>query len=216
MNEVPEHEREISPYSLEPESIEDAVENVLTQAGIWFTIIQPEKTFADFMEFIKPLAHGGKGETVKIVFDAAVPSSQSGLVIRGHLKMVLECCAYCFEAEEAEAEGRQAKAWNHIANAMYRLGRLEGLAMLDPAVTHVAKVRSSKGAMTRAAKYAPIREYARELAVPHQARESKRKTALLIRKAVVAFAEGRGVEMSEYEAERTIIKWLEGMTFATK
>jgi len=216
MSEIPEHERELPLFSLNTESIDDAIEKILMRTAVWFTIIQPDKSFADFLDFVGPFATGGDGKRVEIVFDAAVPASQSGLVIRGHLKMVVQCCVCCFKAEEANTEGRQIEAWNHITNAMFRLGRLEGLGMLDPAVTHVAKLRSSKGAKTRAAKYAPIREYARELAAPHQARESKRKAALLIRKAVVDFAEKQGVEMSEYEAERTIIKWLEGMTFATK
>jgi hypothetical protein len=133
-----------------------------------------------------------------------------------NLDMMKLSCAYVVGAIRAETEGDHENAWVAISHAQYWMGMAYGLGFMKWAGMLALKARSSKGAKTRSAKFDPIRQRARELAAPHQARETKRRTALLIKKAVLAFAEEKEVEMSEFEAERTIIKWIDDMVFVTK
>jgi hypothetical protein len=204
----------IGAFNLEADSIDQATDELIARLIMQYRLIQPWKSGDDFLEEIfEPLFASTLEDPIHLnVSGKTMYSAQAN---RGFMILLVTSCAHCVEALKADEGGNQMRAWNQIASATYYLGKLEGLSKVEPAIDHIIASRSAKGASKRSEKFAPIREFARELA-SHQTHETKRKAALLIKKAVLAFADKSEVEMSEYEAERTIIKWLDGMTFATK
>jgi hypothetical protein len=206
--------KKIGGFDLQANTVEEASDAIIERLARFYCLLQPEKSATDFLEeVVKPIFDSTPEKPAAITFTAYTKHSEQTNL--GFMTMIATCCAHCIEAQKADEAAMQMKAWQQLSNAMYQLGKLEGLLMVEPAIAHIITSRGAKGAKNRNAKFDPIREFARELA-SHQTHETKRKAALLIKKAVLAFADKSEVEMSEYEAERTIIKWLDGMTFATK
>jgi hypothetical protein len=216
MSETPVHETPIPGFDLKAQSIEDGCWKILARIGIWYKCIQPEKSTEDFTrEFIVPMTEAKPGVPIEITFAAYKSSKHSEQVLRGLITMILQGCSYCFAAINADEEGKQTEAWSHIGNAMFCLGRLEGALLLEPAVKHVIKTQSAKGAKARDAKYEEARILARKLAMAGDYADAA-KAARAIKDRVVAKAAESGASMTATRAERTIYDWLHGLTFGSK
>jgi hypothetical protein len=131
------------------------------------------------------------------------------------MKFLLTACMHCIEADKADERADQAQAWRHIANAMYSLGLLESMIIIEPALEHIIASRGAKGAQMRSDKREPLREYARTLAAERPFK-SKRQAALTIKDAVLQKAKSEGITLSEMQAEHTITSWLKDMSFGSK
>lgn len=177
-------------------------------------MLQPEKTTTDFHELLlKPIADSTDGHPPNLTIQ--VYSEHSKYTYAEFMIWLIRSCTHAVKAHVADEAGLQAKAWSHTANAQYHLGLLEGTLILEPALEHIISARSTSGAKKRNEKYEPVRELARELAVKKYY-PSKRQAALGIKKEILEKAKEHGLVMSEFQAERTITGWLDGMTFTSK
>lgn len=131
------------------------------------------------------------------------------------IKTIVRSTAYALCAQLAEDEGQHALAWSYMGNAQYCLGFVEGLLVLEPALGYVIAERSKSGAQKRDAKFAPLRQLARDLTA-RKTYPSKRQAALGIKDEILAVAKAQNISLSEMQAERTITGWLEGMSFGSK
>lgn len=167
----------------------------------------PGKTDADFMVKVFNPIIGKVDVQVEDILEGA-PRKTNYKTFVNYLWMT------CWHIGAAK-ERKDVEAWIEIARANYAIGVLEGLIMVEPAVTYTIAARSKTGASKRDAKYSDLRKLAKELAVKRPY-TSKRQAALGIKAEILAEASRINVTMSETQAERTITTWLDGMSFGTK
>lgn len=213
MTEINSSSKKIGAFALETDSVEVAYATIIERLAIRYCLHQPDKSVKDFHEeILKPIADSTLDTPAKFNFTYATDHSKPTLAL--YMTQLLEACAYCVEAHTADEEKKQDLAWRHVSNAMYCLGILETTIIIEPAIEHIITVRNKAGGTKRNAKYKPIREYAIELAGKKKY-HSARQAALDIQDDVVTFAKAHGVELAEYQRERTISGWLKNMTFAS-
>ncbi|WP_186224491.1 hypothetical protein [Burkholderia gladioli] len=131
---------------------------------------------------------------------------------RTHEGPISIACAYAVAAKRASDRDR---AWTYLCQAQYWYGVSSATIVLPDAVERAHMTKASNGASKRNEKYEPLRLLARELAASGKY-QSKRNAALSIRELILSKAKDLKVNLSEDQAERTITKWLDGMTFARK
>lgn len=194
-------------------SIEGAAEELILRLMVHYSILLPEKTATDFtQELLNPFSLASPDEPGTITFN-----KKDG-PFRGfgkYMQHIIESLALGNIACKAHEEGDSESAWLQMARAFYILGHLEGLMVVEPAIEHVATSRGKSGASKRDSKFEPLRQLARELATKRKY-PSKRNAALSIRQQILDKANELGIKLSTDQAERTITKWLDGMTFTPK
>ncbi|MBU9311855.1 hypothetical protein [Burkholderia multivorans] len=196
------------------DSIEAAADWTITALFRLYILISPDKSADDFAsEVLIPIAQSSVENPAQIQVHAFENHSRQSFMI--YMRNICLACAYVQAAQDADREGRERVGWSHIANAHYLLGFAEGVFALEPALAGVISARSKSGSTQRDAKYEPLRQLARELAASGSY-PSKRNAALSIKAQIVAESQSRGINLSDAQAERTITKWLDGMTFARK
>lgn len=134
------------------------------------------------------------------------------VTLRTHEDLVGIACAYAVAAKRASDQDR---AWTFLCQAQYWYGVSSATVVLPDAIEKAHATKASNGASKRNEKYEPLRLFARELAASGKY-QSKRNAALSIRGLILSKAKELKVNLSEDQAERTITKWLDGMTFARK
>lgn len=205
---------QIGDFAISTVSASEATTQILARLGNRYCLLQPHKTIDDFGdEILMPLATAAVDQPAKIkvtYFRAHSEQPYASL-----MKFLLAACKDCIEADKAEEAADHSGAWRHVANAMYRLGVLEGLIVVEPALEHIISSRSAKGGQSRTVKLEPLRNLARELA-QEKPFKSKRQAALSIKDAVLTKARNNGITLSEMQAERTITSWLGDMSFGGK
>ncbi len=183
-----------------------------------YLLMYPEKSSSDFIsDFWQPLTESTSDHPAQI----DVPSSNSTqeFVRPVFFEKLATGCAYSIEAGRVYKAGDPITAYRFLSQAMYFLGLAEGLFILEPAIGLQIEARGKAGASKRDAKYEPLRKLARDLAVAMPSGKpypSKRNAALLIKDAVLAKSKELGIGISDSQAERTITKWLEGISFGSK
>lgn len=123
-------------------------------------------------------------------------------------------CAYAIAARRANGKDPD-KAWEYLCQAHYWYGVSSATVVLPDAIERSHATRASSGASKRDGKYEPLRQLARELAASGKY-ASKRNAALSIKDRILAESRDRSVTLSDAQAERTITKWLDGMSFGSK
>lgn len=131
---------------------------------------------------------------------------------RTHEDLIGIACAYAVAAKRATD---QDKAWTYLCQAQYWYGVSSATIVLPDAIEKAHATKASSGASSRDKKYEPLRQLARELAASGKY-PSKRNAALSIKDQILAESRKHNVNLSDAQAERTITKWLDGMTFARK
>ncbi|MEK6384105.1 MAG: hypothetical protein V4797_05875 [Paraburkholderia tropica] len=131
---------------------------------------------------------------------------------RTHEDLIGIACAYAVAAKRANDRD---KAWTYLCQAQYWYGVSSATIVLPDAIEKAHATKASTGASNRDKKYEPLRQLARELAASGKY-PSKRNAALSIKDQILAESRKHNVNLSDAQAERTITKWLDGMTFARK
>lgn len=131
---------------------------------------------------------------------------------RTHDDLIGLACAYTVAAKRAKDRD---KAWECLCQAQYWYGVSSATVVLPDAIERAHATKASSGASKRDEKYEPLRQLARELAAFGKY-PSKRNAALSIKDRILAESRKHNVNLSDAQAERTITKWLDGMTFARK
>lgn len=131
---------------------------------------------------------------------------------RTHEELIGIACAYAVAAKRASDRD---KAWTYLCQAQYWYGVSSATIVLPDAIEKAHATKASAGASNRDKKYEPLRQLARELAASGKY-PSKRNAALSIKDQILAESRKHNVNLSDAQAERTITKWLDGMTFARK
>ncbi|WP_186106625.1 hypothetical protein [Burkholderia gladioli] len=131
---------------------------------------------------------------------------------RTHEGLVSIACAFAVAAKRASDQDR---AWTYLCQAQYWYGVSSATIVLPDAIEKAHATKASAGASNRDKKYEPLRQLARELAASGKY-PSKRNAALSIKDQILAESRKHNVNLSDAQAERTITKWLDGMTFARK
>jgi hypothetical protein len=194
-------------------SIETAAEELILRLMAHYSTLLPEKTPADFtQELLNPFSIASSEEPATITFNREDGAYRG---FAKYMQHIIEALATGNDACRAHEEGDSENAWPQMARAFYLLGRLEGLMVVEPAVEYVSATRSKSGASKRDAKFEPLRQFARELATKRNY-ASRRNAALSIKDQVLSRAKELNINLSADQAERTITKWLDGMTFAAK
>ncbi|HZW13541.1 MAG TPA: hypothetical protein VFF81_10165 [Noviherbaspirillum sp.] len=190
---------------------DEAVFQIVGRLCALYCFMQPDKTSDNFQEQVyKPVA-AGKHIQIEVGFS----SEQSNTTYKTFFNFIWGTCFYAAKAQQYITEGEMEKAWIEVAKANYKLGALEGLILVEPAISHTISARSASGAQKRDAKFEPLRKLARELATKHNY-PSKRNAALSIKEQILKQAKELGTNLSEDQAERTITKWLDGIAFTPK
>lgn len=201
-------------FELETDSVEVAYGQIIKRLALRYFFLYPDKSAADFSnEILIPLASSTPEAPATIALTFSADHSKHTYAFAA--KLLLEACAFCVAALDADLDGRQGDAWRYVSNAMYKLGVLEGTVILDPFIGSVLQERSASGAKKRTEKYAPLRELACKLAST-KTHMSKRGAVFSIMEEVLAEADRIGVTLSKTQTERTITSWLEGMSFGSK
>ncbi|PRF63149.1 hypothetical protein C6Q09_26870 [Burkholderia multivorans] len=197
------------------DSIEAASDAIIKAAFRLYVVMNPNHSADDFLtEILIPIAQSSPENPAQIEVRAFQNHSKHSFMI--YMRAICHACAYVQAARNAHEEGRDREGWSHIANAHYLLGFAEGVFALEPALVGVISRQGKAGSTARNEKYDALRQFARELA-KKGGYPSKRNAALSIKPMVLAKAKADGkVNLSEAQAERTITKWLDGMTFARK
>ncbi|WP_179401219.1 hypothetical protein [Burkholderia guangdongensis] len=196
------------------DSIDVAADAIIKALFRLYIVMNPDKSAEDFeSEILVPIAQSSAQSPARIEVPAFKNHTQHSFVI--YMRAICHACAHVIDAGNASEEGHESVGWSHIANAQYLLGFAEGVFALEPALAGVISARSKSGSTERNAKYEPLRRLARELAASGNY-PSKRNAALSIKVQILRESQAQGVNLSEAQAERTITKWLDGMTFARK
>ncbi|MDN7845781.1 hypothetical protein QZM05_22575 [Burkholderia multivorans] len=133
-----------------------------------------------------------------------------------HGDLINIACAYAIAAKRVSSGRDYDKAWEYLCQAQYWYGVSSATVVLPDAIERSHKAKSSANAAKgNANRYGPLRELARELAAAGNY-PSKRNAAMSIKDQVVAASQKTGVNLSEMQAETTIIGWLKGMVFIRK
>ena len=124
-------------------------------------------------------------------------------------------CAYCVEAIRAVESTENDKAWIYVSYAHYWLGVVVGARMISGTAELALSQRAKAGAAARDKRYDVLRELARKLAAEGNF-QSKRSAALGIKEEIVKRSNDKDldIKLKPDQAERTITKWLDGMSFA--
>lgn len=214
MTNSPTIRAKIGEFAIDTATIDDASTQILERIAHIYCRLQPEQTVDDFMvQVYVPLAASSADQPANIEFKYSRAHSEQSYAAL--MKFLVTACMHCIEADKSDEGTNQAKAWTHIANAMYHLGLLESMVIIEPALEHIIASRAAKGARMRSDKREPLREYARKLAAERPFK-SKRQAALTIRDAVLQKAKSDGIPLSEMQAEYTISGWLKNMSFGSK
>jgi hypothetical protein len=201
-------------FELVTNSVEEAYGHIIKRLAVRYCLLYPEKSPSDFSEeILRPLANSTPDTPADIKLTYFVEQSKAAYNFAA--KRMLDACALCVEALDADLDGRSSDAWRCVSNAMYELGVLEGTVILEPAVGHIIQANGSTGARNRDKKYEGARELARTLAMEGDYAD-RAKAARAIKDRVVAKAKADSVQMSQTRAERTIYDWLEGLAFRGK
>lgn len=201
-------------FELEATSIEQANNQIIQRLAVFYTTLQPEKSFTD--DVLKPLMNSTPGAPPEISFQAFEDAGHTKYTLEALLKFLIMACVFSIQAEKEEEEGNVDKAWRCIANAQYQMGVFEGLIIVEPAMTHVISQRSKSGSSARNAKYEPLRKKARELVEAEGPFPSRRQAVLAIKDRIVTMSRPLGVNLGADNAQRTIEGWLKDMTFTGK
>ncbi|WP_250512037.1 hypothetical protein [Caballeronia sp. INDeC2] len=136
-----------------------------------------------------------------------------------NIDMMRLSCAYALGALASWSADDLENAWIGVGHAQYWMGVAFGVGFMKGARKDALSERSRAGANKRDEMYAPLRQFARKEAAAKPNGDpypSKRNAALSVKKAVLAKAAELEIELSENQAERTITKWLDGMSFGSK
>lgn len=213
MNDIKNEFPPLSSFMLQSTSIDEAHSQIIDRLCFLYSLLQPEKSFAE--DVLKPLATATPENPATLTFQTFEDAAHTNHTFGAYLRFLFSSCAFAIHASIADEIGNHNEAWSYIANAHYQLGLLEGLLLLEPSLAYVISARSTSGAKKRAEKFDPLRELARELATKKYY-PSKRQAALGIKAEILAEAQKAGIPLSEMQAERTISGWLDGMTFGSK
>ncbi|KAB0603309.1 hypothetical protein [Cupriavidus pauculus] len=199
------------------ESIGDAFDQIFEALMRAYHLLDHSNSKSDFCaQILDPLmekVRSGSDDPLEIRLPSLPPSFDAARI--PSIKAIVRSMTYAVCAQLAEEQCEHTLAWAYIGNAQYCLGFVEGLLILEPALGYVVAERSKSGAQRRDAKFAPLRQLARDLAAS-KTYPSKRQAALGIKDEILAAAKMRNVSLSEIQAERTITGWLEGMSFGSK
>lgn len=199
------------------ETIDDAFDQILEALMRAYHLLDHPNSKSDFSaQILDPLmdkVRSGSDTLLEIQLPNLPPSVEAARI--PSIKAIVKSATYAVCAHRAVEQGEHTLAWSYIGNAQYCLGLVEGLLLLEPALGYVVAERSKSGAQKRDAKFAPLRQLARELAAK-KSYPSKRQAALGIKDEILVAARERSISLSEMQAERTITGWLEGMSFSSK
>lgn len=207
----------ISEFELKATTVQEASSQIIERLAVYYTTLQPDSSFAD--DVLKPLISSIAGVPAKISYQTFADADHAKYTLKAELTFLIEACSFALQAELEEGDGNVEKAWRCIANAMYQMGVFEGLIIVEPALDHVISQRSKSGSSARNAKYEPLRQEARRLALEGTKGEpfpSRRKAVLAIKDQIVALSRRHGINLVADNAERTIDGWLKDMTFTGK
>jgi hypothetical protein len=204
-------------FALATDSVAEAYDNIISRLAIHYCLLLPEKRVADFHEeILKPLANSTPDAPASIEIP---PLSET---FKAYMTLLLDACALSITAFMADEAGEPNAAWRHVNNAMFKLGKLEGLLLVEPAINHIVKGFGSKGAKKRSAKREPLRELARKLAMegnyPNASEAAKgiKDRVLAAQAKTVDDSFGKPVRLSQDRAKRTIETWLKDLPFPAK
>lgn len=219
MTDDPTKIAKITAFELKATSIEEASNQIIERLAVYYAILQPEKSFTD--DVLKPLINSATGAPAEISYQTFADADHSNQTVGTELKFLITACMFATQAQIEEEEGNLEKAWSCIANAQYQMGVFEGAIIVEPALAHVISSRSKSGSDARNAKYEPLRQEARRLALEGTDDgpfPSRRQAVLAIRDRIVAMSREKqhGVNLVPDNAERTIDGWLKDITFAGK
>lgn len=211
MNDTTVRDQNFWEFSLATDSVGEAYDNIIARLAIHYCLLLPDKRAIDFHEeILKPLANSTPDAPASI----AVPLLSDSF--RAYMTLLVDACALSILAFLADEAGEPNAAWRHIGNAMFKLGKLEGLLLVEPAISHIVKGFGAKGQKTREAKREPLRDLARKLAMEGNY-PSAAKAAKAIKDQIVAEAkrmeDETGFRFNTDNPARTIRAWLEGLPF---
>lgn len=219
MTEKPTNFAKITSFELDTTSIDEASDQIIQRLAVYYEIFQPEKSFVE--DVYKPLINSTPEAPAEISFQTFEDAAHTKHTLGTELKFLITACAYALQAQTDEENGHLDKAWRCIANAQYQMGVFEGLTIVEPALTHVISSRSKSGSNARNAKYEPLRQEARRLALEGTDEgpfPSRRQAVLAIMDRIIAMSREKqhGVNLVPDNAKRTIDGWLKDITFAGK
>jgi hypothetical protein len=206
--------KKIGAFDSQEDSVDVATDKILKRLAIFYCSLQPKKSVDDFLqEVFQPLCEATPGNPAAI--DVTTYTKQSEPSIRAFMTLIVRSCAHCIEATVADEDGLQLRAWNQVASATYHLGKLEGLIMVEPAITHIVSSRAAAGGNKRVSKYEPLRALAKKLA-SQKVYANKNQAAIAIKGKIMAESQRLGVGLMELNVIKTISGWISGCEFGGK
>lgn len=199
----------------ETDSVEEAFDLILDRLAIMYLTLQPDRSITDFTQgLVMPIAAGG--EDIQLEFKAY--EGHTSMTYRLYMDLMIKATFYAVRAPALEEQGHQAKGWSYVANALYYLGALEAVIILDPALEAAFSATGKKGAKKRAEeRFGPLKKFARELAEQYL-EYSKAEAARRIKDEVLARSKTMEpkVNLVESNAEKLLDQWLTGLPFRGK
>jgi hypothetical protein len=122
---------------------------------------------------------------------------------------------YCYVSNYCYIDGDTNDAWQLATEASMWRGICYGVANQLAVIGKERTVFARAGAMKRAEKYKPLRDFVLER-VGQKNYPSRRNAALSLRKEVLDLAKTLNIGLSVDQAEKTITGWLSGVTFASR
>ncbi len=211
-----------------PRTLTEVQEDLLKRLIDIFCYMYPDQTNSDFYEKIFnpslqrnfPVIDGDRPEVFAYATRA---TGQQKVIHQGVLNMIFSISGSVREIKEFIANGKEntRSAWIEVARANYHLGVLEGILLVDPAITRIVSERAKAGVAKRDEQYEVVRKYARELAEAGRSNgepfPSRRQAVLAIQERVIAYSLKHLTKpLKEENAFRTIDKWLSDVHFAGK
>lgn len=212
MTDTPLKTAPFGAFKLHAAAVEDASTQVLARLATLYTLLQPEKSFTE--DICRPLITSTPDNPARLTYQTFEDARHTNYTFGALIQTLCTSCAYALHASAAEEMGENTEAWSHLANAQYYLGLLEGMLIVEPALTHILVSQGKAGGNKRSQKLEPLKQRARELA-GQRPYKSKRQAALAIKDEIVAMSKRDDirVNLSPDRAEKTITEWLKGMTF---
>lgn len=178
---------------------------VLNQLSEMYESLGIDKTAADFKPDI--IDH--------LVAAEADPNDiEDGFADRdvSNLEMMQLSCAYALGALASLDVAERENSWLGIAHAQYWMGVAFGIGFMKGFRKKALSERGSAGGLARSAKFEPLRQHARKLALARNY-NSRLHAAMKLEEEVIAEAKRLGIEVKSETLYRRIYDWLKGMTF---
>lgn len=191
---------------------DDATDQVIDRVCSLYCFMRPDKTPDDFLtQVFMPIA-----ERKDIEADEVFKSEQTSYKV--FFNFLWATCFYAAKAQRCIDADEPDNAWIALAKANYKLGVLEGLILVDPALRAAYSERAAHSAKTRAEKrFGALKAHAIELAKEHL-EGTKAEAARKIKDAIVELSKSEKfkVNLSPDNAEKLLSQWLTGLPFGGK